>query len=96
MSYEGYSQFLCVRGHYWTEDCNSVDPRLEENFCPKCISPAVWENMVNITNGSYDEDGKQIDGYVELEPLAVDTCDKCYSVLEQRFKIPQKQNPNKS
>lgn len=92
MSYEGYSQFLCVRGHQWELDCHSIDPRLEENFCPKCMAPAVWENMVNLTNGSYEDDGKRIDGYVELERIAVDECDKCHSILEERFKIPQKKS----
>ena len=71
MSYEGYSQFLCEKGHYWTKDCNEL-PNLmyEEDVkqkCPICGEEEVWENMVNITNGSFDDDGTRIDGFIELK-----------------------------
>lgn len=91
MSYEGYTQFLCKKGHYWSVDCMGDEP----DECPKCFGKVVWSNMVNVTNGSYDtnpETGKEerIDGYVELEPKKTKTCDKCQSVLEETFKIPRK------
>lgn len=92
MSYEGFSQFLCKEGHYWSEDCYDADVRTTKcQFGHK----AIWENMVDITNGSYEtnpETGKEerIDGYVELEPKLTNKCDKCKSVLEQTFKIPRK------
>lgn len=89
MSYEGYSQFLCKNGHQWTRDCNAVD---EVNECLDCSEPPVWENMVDLTNGSFDGD-ERIDGYVELELLEPPkTCDKCNSVLEVRYKNPQKES----
>lgn len=70
MSYEGYSQFLCKKGHYWTVDCNEL-PQLmwdepKNQKCPFCKGNAVWENMVNTTNGSF-EDGERIDGYIDLK-----------------------------
>lgn len=70
MSYEGYSQLLCKNGHNWDLDCNEMPQIYEEpreELCPKCKEPAIWENMVDVTNGSWDEDGVRIDGFVELE-----------------------------
>ena len=94
MSYEGYSQFLCKNGHYWTEDCYMAG---DDNECLICHGPVFWENMVDVTNGCYDYDpvtgedtGKRIDGYVELEQKSVDKCDKCSSVLNETYKIPRK------
>lgn len=87
MSYEGYSQFLCKYGHYWTEDCYSAD--LRDSKCPHG-HPAVWENMVNTTNGSYDEEtGEQIDGYIELKIRSKRTCKHCGTVTEIRYKQPK-------
>ena len=57
MSYEGYSQLLCKNGHYWKKDCYEVDyTELKDHKCPVCKKPAIWENMVDITNGSFDDD----------------------------------------
>lgn len=86
MSYEGYSQFLCKNGHYWTVDCNLADYDRE---CPTCFEPVFWENMVNETNGTHEDDGTRIDGYIELE---VDkeikcTCGEC--IKEITYKIPK-------
>ena len=89
MSYEGYSQFLCKKGHLWLEDCNNAPPELKDNLCKTCGESAVWENMVNTTNGSYDDDEKRIDGYIELEILQQDCCHECKSILETVYRIPQ-------
>lgn len=89
MSYEGYSQFLCKKGHYWTVDCYLVECLLEKNMCPICHQPAIWENMVDETNGSY-EDNIRIDGYVELEVKNKKICECCKRVLETTYKIPFK------
>ena len=88
MSYEGYSQFLCSKGHLWTLDCNSVVGNTEENIC-RCGLPAVWENVVDVTNGAFDL-GERIDGYVELEEASRQECDKCHSVLDVTYKIPKR------
>ena len=71
MSYEGYSQFWCKNGHYWTVDCNEL-PNLQyeedkKQKCPICNEEEVFENMVNITNGSFDDDGTRIDNFIEPE-----------------------------
>ena len=94
MSYEGFSQYLCKEGHYWTAD--AYEGYFDDDYsptCPKCGLKAVWENGVDITNGSFDkdEDGKEvrIDGYVELEEKTRKECDKCHSLLELTFEIPK-------
>lgn len=88
MSYEGYSQFLCERGHYWTLDCWEIN--VSNPICPKCKRKAIWSNSVDITNGSFDEDGKRIDNYKELKIVSEIKCKHCKSVLETRYKIPTK------
>lgn len=87
MSYEGYSQFLCRKGHYWILDCNSADGTVE---CLECGGRVVWENMVNITNGSYDDDGTRIDGYVELKVKSTKVCKECKRPTETTYHIPSK------
>lgn len=86
MSYEGYSQFLCKNGHQWTADCMMAD---DETKCPACFEEKVWENMVDVTNGSFDDEGKRCDGYVELKVLEQKSCDKCQSILETKYEIPK-------
>ena len=88
MSYEGYSQFLCAVGHYWEEDCLNTKSPTPENCCP-FGHRAVWENMVDVTNGSF-EDEKRIDGFVELEVVSSKECEVCHTVLETIYKIPKK------
>lgn len=85
MSYEGYSQFLCKRGHAWDEDCNQASP---ESKCPTCGEPFIWENMVDQTNGSYEGD-KRIDGYVELKVATIKSCAECGKPQEVTYKIPR-------
>jgi len=94
MSYEGYSQLLCKNGHKWSVDCNELmycEPK-DYPECPKCGEPHIWENMVNVTNGSFDDNGYRIDGFVELE---VDEeisgeCSWCGEkhICERIYKIP--------
>lgn len=92
MSYEGYSQFLCKAGYYWEEDCYMAD--INESKCPYCGEKPVWENMVDVTNGSYEVNPKtgeeeRIDGYIELERREQRTCRHCKSILETTYVIPK-------
>ena len=99
MSYEGYSQFWCKNGHYWTIDCMAL-PDLQymdpvKQKCPVCGAEEVRENMVNTTNGSY-EDGsdERIDGYIELElaeahKTTCGWCDKQHVCKCSIYKIPE-------
>lgn len=60
MSYEGYSEFLCAKGHYSSADCYASDP----TACGFCGSLITHYHAVDGTNGieyaDYDEDNKPI------------------------------------
>lgn len=93
MSYEGYSRFLCKNGHLWTKDSMLLMYNDEKQFCPKCGESEVWENMVDVTNGSSDDDGERIDGYVELEVEGeiAGECSCCGEkhICQRIYKIPE-------
>lgn len=46
MSYEGYTQNICVNGHYTETDVYTNNP-----LCAECHSELKWENSVDMTNG---------------------------------------------
>jgi hypothetical protein len=77
MSFEGYFQFLCKNGHYETHSVYATD--IEYWECSTCAEGASWWNIVDLTNGSYDDDGTRIDGYIYLKVLKEFNCvcDKC-------------------
>jgi hypothetical protein len=68
MSYEGYTQYLCEKGHLTTLDCHS-----DLDLCA-CNSKMAWINQVDETNGceattQEHKSGKRCPscGYVELK-----------------------------
>ena len=94
MSYEGYSQFWCKKGHYWTEDAYTVDT-YGVMKCPICNNEFVFENMVDVTNGSFDDDGTRIDNFInpEIKKKEVIGCKNCgkEKICEcSLYKIPKK------
>ena len=101
MSYEGYSQFLCKKGHYWTKDCNELDwtDRKDYPKCPICKKKHIWENRVNVTNGSWDDDGTRIDGYIKLKPKSETSgvCSACGEkhICEKIYHIPKEEKDDK-
>jgi hypothetical protein len=84
MSWEGYFQHICKKGHYWSKCAEYTD---EDVTCSICGSPVVWTNIVDITNGSF-EGKKRIDGYIELEVNKETKCKECGQTLEVIYKIP--------
>ena len=72
MSYEGYEQFLCEDGHY--QEREAYDDPVQVCHCGK---PIVWYNSVDLTNGSFDDEGIRIDGYIELQVKAEATYEEC-------------------
>ncbi len=96
MGYSGFSQLLCKNGHNWNVDCEEM-PQEYENprkmKCPKCGEPQVWENMVNTTNGSVDEEGTRIDGFVDLKIKSqrFGFCSECGEkhICETIYEIPK-------
>jgi len=97
LGYSGYSAFWCKNGHYWTVDCydlKSYFGKPKKEKCPICGGEEVFENMVNVTNGSF-EDGKRIDGFIKPEPEKIykTTCKNCKRthICEcSVYKIPKK------
>src|SRR4029077_19333542 len=88
MSYEGYEQYLCKNGHYFTKDCAYSWGSLKEELCPDCQEKAVWCNSVDETNC----DGV---GYVPMSRLLIKgaehkTCDlgHAHQVSPTVYRIP--------
>ena len=92
MSYEGFEQALCAKGHYHHYDCYSTTPKKCQ--IKGCSEKIVWRNMVNLTNGSY-EGNKRIDGFVTLKENGNNKCKcKCcgnvHNKVTSTYKIPKK------
>ena len=95
MGYEGYTQYICGNGHYFTENCYSETFGPNTPPCPWCGESWTWRNGVDETNGTHDPDtGERIDGYVELEVVEPPTfcrCDKCdnsHIVKQATYRVP--------
>jgi predicted Zn-ribbon and HTH transcriptional regulator len=85
MSFEGYYQLLCPSGHHWTADVHSAEGK---GRCPHCDSEPVWQNTVDLTNGSWDGNNWRIDGYIELkEATAAEIC-RCPNCDDEHVKTP--------
>lgn len=68
MSYEGYTQCLTNKGHYFTVDTYEDENRVLKDLYPNEF--IVWTNQVDTTNGSFETiNGKtvRIDGHITLE-----------------------------
>jgi hypothetical protein len=85
MSFEGYFQLICKKGHYYTEGLWGAE---EKALCYNCGSQPAWWNLVDTTNGDVDDEGNIISGYIKLEQEKEIRCDKCNSCLEVTYKIP--------
>lgn len=92
MSFEGYYQILCENGHYETHDVYTNGP--EYFKCSTCGEDAKWWNLVDLTNGSYTNDGTRIDGFVHFREMEVFACrcDKCgivHTAKPSIYEIPK-------
>lgn len=81
MSFEGYYQRLCKKGHYDTVDVYVDDFREGVWICSVCGENEAWRRLVDCTNGD--------DWPVKLKMIMQKKCDHCDSVLETRFEIPK-------
>lgn len=99
MSYEGFSQFWDKKGHYWTKDCYDLPNLMYEDDkkqkCPVCDKEEVFENMVDLTNGSWGDDAERIDGYIKPEliekpELICPGCNKEHVCGCSTYKIPKR------
>jgi hypothetical protein len=92
MSFEGYHQLLCKKGHYFTMDVYFEDP--VGVGCPICKEKVAWWHTVDVTNGSF-EGKERIDGYIDLKiktKAKTCKCDKCnnvHVVEDATYEIPK-------
>jgi hypothetical protein len=104
MSYKGFTQFLCSKGHTWHVDSNAhfgvndpwCTPQIG-NVCDTCGDLPVWRNEVDQTNGFFERGpsgiGERIDGFVVLEVLTKPVyctcaCGDKHQKDEATFKLP--------
>ena len=50
MSYEGYEEYICEKGHYWIVDCYGSARDVEK--CRVCQSKVKYWHAVDVTNGT--------------------------------------------
>ena len=94
MSYEGYVQRICEKGHYSTADAfeeYGYVPGYEEEDLPRCHCGAkiVWRNSVNETNCEGF-------GYIDMAPFLIkeaqtSTCAHCGHtsiVSKEKYRVP--------
>ena len=81
MSFEGYYQRLCKKGHYETVDVYVDDLRGEKWTCSICGEREAWSRIVDCTNGD--------DEPTRLRIAAQKKCDHCDSILETTYEIPK-------
>lgn len=90
MSFSGFYQILCSKGHYWTEDCYVADNEGTvdgEGVCSFCGSPVAWWDMVDTTNDAGEPTILELYEYAKHC-----TCDKCgdtHKISPDIFKIPK-------
>jgi len=46
MSFEGYIECLCEKGHRWSVSCYDY-----HNNCNTCYAKGVWQHTIDNTNG---------------------------------------------
>lgn len=86
MSYEGYVQCICKKGHYFEQNA------FEKAKCP-CGAQTGWVNAVDQTNGnSYGEIPMELlrRDYL-ISPAQTETCNlgHVHVTEEERFKVPK-------
>ena len=71
---------------------------LDDGHAPcSCGAPFVWNNVVDVTNGTWGHDGERIDGFVKLEvkeEAVYEECKCCGNrklIKEQTYKVPHNQ-----
>ena len=97
MSYEGYTQVLCAKGHqqemgiFDDGDNAKIGSKCKYKGCKEKI---VWVNSVDLTNGSFEDEACKIriDGYVDLKIDKRIKCKECGHEIEVTYKIPKRKD----
>lgn len=98
MSFEGYYQTLCEKGHAGAA-CPYTEDGWEHCYLPNCRAKIVWSNRVDQTNGCSHEDyPPEKAGCCPIrletkEPAKVEICPTCKHTCkileEETYKIPE-------
>ncbi len=62
MSYEGYREYLCRTGHFFTVDAYEDAP----TTCPQCGEAIGYTHSVDVTNGPIEDQPSTLPGPKEL------------------------------
>jgi hypothetical protein len=94
MSYEGYEEYLCAKGHLSTFDAYEGQQWYEDEYGSHetcfCGEKFVWTNSVDQTNGVWqDEDGVIWGEGTNFKVVYTDTCGECGKTKETRYAIPK-------
>lgn len=83
MSYEGYEEYLCSKGHRWAASCYA-----DNRKCAICNGAAVWHHSVDQTNGelSRKEDPKGATRPAKLRVIRYET----FEAKRPIYAIPRK------
>lgn len=74
MSYEGYTEFMCRKGHAFTKDAYEALPE----SCGACGDPIVWAREVDVTNGEDPADPGTLPSKLRIKEQAkYETCPTC-------------------
>lgn len=76
MSFEGYYQVLCKKGHLTNHNCHMFD---HGDSCSICGEEIEIANLVDETNG-------ESDGYMYFDKIEEKKCEHCNTVLEEIYK----------
>lgn len=96
MSWEGYGQALCEKGHQYFFD--AYDSEAE---CTICRSNMAWSYMVDLTNGCDEDCGEGAKCYAHPIPLTLKndaefhTCPTCQHkeiLTHPTYEIPKRTN----
>lgn len=52
MSYEGYQEYLCAKGHYVVRGAFADEPE----YCPRCGGDIAYRHSIDVTNGVEEDD----------------------------------------
>jgi len=85
MSYEGYYQLICTRGHLWEMDCYQYE-FAEAVQCPHCKGEVAWEHSVNTTNDLGDP--VVLDEICPESSCICPTCNKVHIASHAQYDIP--------
>lgn len=98
MSYEGYDQELCAKGHYQDVDCLERVYLGDGRICNICKEEIVWWNPVDETNGCECDAGC---GEHSCDPKSLEVdkpaetckcqCGHVHVVKQVTYKIPSKE-----